>query len=311
MKMDLTDSQATTLTSNRERKTEDSSMIVPSKKARFMATYRRQSFSLPDSIMHYMAMNPKNAEVYQKLVKSYKYFFVNNPILVLSDLHYIFDGWKTKKINGDWKGIDIKNSSCKLWITDSVVVFSVNDNTVASSFISQIYQCSVKYLTLWYQITSYDEFSVLASAFENLEFIEVTVKYDDGAVVPFEKLVEQLRNVKKIEFYLPSGPSAITFSTFKELLKIPHFATLDLLGLWNIPETFDVETFYTNMNKNKHTKIDLDFRNTISDQYKTRLETIIDEIIDTENHEYKIPFISFDGLDEEKQHKMETLYHQK
>uniref|UniRef100_A0AC34FH10 Uncharacterized protein n=1 Tax=Panagrolaimus sp. ES5 TaxID=591445 RepID=A0AC34FH10_9BILA len=312
MKMDLTDSQATTLTSNRERKTEDSSMIVPSKKARFMATYRHQSFSLPDSIMHYMAMNPKNAEVYQKLVKSCKYFFVKNPILVLSDLRYDSNGWETLMNNG-WKDIVTNNISSKLWITDTFDVSPdlENENDIASSIIPKIYQCNVKELSLWDQIISYDEFMVLASAVEDLNFDEGTVKYDDGTVVPLEKLVEKLLNVKQIESSLPSDPSALTFSTFKELLKIPHFVTLDEFRIWNMPETFDVETFYTYMKKNKHTKILLHFHHTVSEDYQTRLEAIVDEIIEVKNHEYKIPFICFDGLDQEKDEKLKTLYHQK
>uniref|UniRef100_A0A914PEC7 Ribosomal protein S3 n=1 Tax=Panagrolaimus davidi TaxID=227884 RepID=A0A914PEC7_9BILA len=51
--------------------------------------------------------------------------------------------------------------------------------------------------------------------------------------------------------------------------------------------------------KNKHTTISLAFCNTISDAYKTRLEEIIDEIIEAEVRDFKIPFISFHGMYEE------------
>uniref|UniRef100_A0AC34FL91 Uncharacterized protein n=1 Tax=Panagrolaimus sp. ES5 TaxID=591445 RepID=A0AC34FL91_9BILA len=102
----------------------------------------------------------------------------------------------------------------------------------------------------------------------------------------------------------------ITSKTFKELLKIPRFATLDRFDLYAIPEVFDNESFYVHLKKNKHTKILLHFCATISEEYKARLEAIIDEIIEAKNREYKIPYITFEELDEEKERKLYSLYHQ-
>uniref|UniRef100_A0A914Q9T4 Uncharacterized protein n=1 Tax=Panagrolaimus davidi TaxID=227884 RepID=A0A914Q9T4_9BILA len=42
----------------------------------------------------------------------------------------------------------------------------------------------------------------------------------------------------------------------------------------------------------------------ISDTYKIRLETIIDEIIQAEIHYYKVPLIGFHGINEEKHCKL-------
>uniref|UniRef100_A0AC34FGB0 Uncharacterized protein n=1 Tax=Panagrolaimus sp. ES5 TaxID=591445 RepID=A0AC34FGB0_9BILA len=148
--------------------------------------------------MHYMAMNPSSAEVYQKLIQSCKYFFVKNLILVLRVMYYKSNGWETF-INGEWKDIDLSNISSKLWITDRFFVYPNNDNHIASPIVPKIYQCNAKKLILYDQILSYDEFMVLAPAVEHLDFIRVTVKYGDGSIVPFEKLVEQLPKAKKIE----------------------------------------------------------------------------------------------------------------
>uniref|UniRef100_A0AC34FY98 DUF38 domain-containing protein n=1 Tax=Panagrolaimus sp. ES5 TaxID=591445 RepID=A0AC34FY98_9BILA len=269
--MDSSGSESTSLTSS-----EPSSLVFPTK-AEFLKTYLQQAFSLPDSIMHNMAMNPASAEVYQKLIQSCKYFFVKNSILVLRVMYYKSNGWETF-INGEWKDIDLSNISSKLWITDRFTVGFNNDNTIASSIIPKIYKC--KKLILWEQILSYDEFMVLAPAVEHLDFTRVTVKYGDGTILPFEKIVEQLHEAKQIGF-TSFGSEMITSKTFKELLKIPHFATLDEFVLYTIPESFDIESFYVYLKKNKHTKIGIHFCDTISDQYKTRLEAIIDEIINT------------------------------
>uniref|UniRef100_A0AC34FVH5 Uncharacterized protein n=1 Tax=Panagrolaimus sp. ES5 TaxID=591445 RepID=A0AC34FVH5_9BILA len=76
---------------SRKRKADNSkNVIVPSKRARFLSTYRRdQEWSLPESIIHYMAMNPKKADVYEKLIESCKYFFVQNPIIVAERFAYV------------------------------------------------------------------------------------------------------------------------------------------------------------------------------------------------------------------------------
>uniref|UniRef100_A0AC34FP28 Uncharacterized protein n=1 Tax=Panagrolaimus sp. ES5 TaxID=591445 RepID=A0AC34FP28_9BILA len=303
--MDSSSSKATSPTSSLSSSSENSSKKFPSK-AEFLKTYRRQAFSLPDSIMHYMAMNPSSAEVYQKLIQSCKYFFVKNSILVLRVMYYKRNGWKTF-INGKWKDIVLSNNPSKLWITNSLTVFFVNDNAVASSIIPKFFQCNVKKLILWDQILSYDQFMVLAPAVEYLEFIRVTVKYGDGTIVPLEKLFEQLSKAAVID-YRSSGSEMITSKTSKEVLKIPHFVTLDRFYLYEIPEVFDIESFYVHMKKNKHTNISLHFCNTISEGYKTRLEAIIDEIIAAKNREYKIPRIRFNGLGEEKWRKLNNLY---
>uniref|UniRef100_A0AC34G5C9 Uncharacterized protein n=1 Tax=Panagrolaimus sp. ES5 TaxID=591445 RepID=A0AC34G5C9_9BILA len=82
---------------------------------------------------------------------------------------------------------------------------------------------------------------------ERLNFYQVTVKYGDDTVVPVEKLLKQFPGVKSFDYTSPPSDSAVTSKTFKELLKIPHFATLDFFELYGISEAFDIETFYVYM----------------------------------------------------------------
>uniref|UniRef100_A0AC34G922 Uncharacterized protein n=1 Tax=Panagrolaimus sp. ES5 TaxID=591445 RepID=A0AC34G922_9BILA len=253
--------------------------------------------------MHYMAMNPPSAEVYQKLIQSCKYFFVKNSILVLSGLYYENSRWEAL-INGEWKNIDLSNNPNKLWITDTFYVYAKSDITVVSPIISKFFKCNAKELILWEQILSYNEFMIIAPALEHFSLNLVTVKYDDGTIVPFEKLVEQLPNAKEIDCLFSSDTEMITFKTSKELLKIPHFATLDLFHLSIIPEVFDIESFYVHIKKNKRTNIWLSYCDINSKEYKARLEEIIDEIIEANNHEYKTPLILFNWLDQKKNKKL-------
>uniref|UniRef100_A0A914QJD1 Uncharacterized protein n=1 Tax=Panagrolaimus davidi TaxID=227884 RepID=A0A914QJD1_9BILA len=93
-------------------------------------------------------------------------------------------------------------------------------------------------------------------------------------------------------------------------MKIPHFMTLDSFKLWNVPEEFDLEFFYIYMKNNEFTEVRLHFGLPLSDGYKIRLNSVIDEIIAAQNHDYFVPWIDFDGMDEEKFDQLESVFYQ-
>uniref|UniRef100_A0A914QVY5 Uncharacterized protein n=1 Tax=Panagrolaimus davidi TaxID=227884 RepID=A0A914QVY5_9BILA len=100
----------------------------------------------------------------------------------------------------------------------------------------------------------------------------------------------------------------ITTKTAEELLKNPHFLSLDKFELIGIPEIFDIQSFYGHIIDNKKTWIDLHFFRQISDEYKIQLQTIVDEILVTQNRVYKVPIIGFPGITISSYRKMFTLY---
>uniref|UniRef100_A0AC35GW22 Uncharacterized protein n=1 Tax=Panagrolaimus sp. PS1159 TaxID=55785 RepID=A0AC35GW22_9BILA len=109
--------------------------------------------------------------------------------------------------------------------------------------------------------------------------------------------------------FLPKNSSKIiTTSTAEELFKIPHFLSLDKFGMFEIPETFDIKSFYDHIKVNEKTKIDLDFSRQISNEYKTQLQTIVYEIIETEYLGYKMTRIDFSGMTNDSREKMFDLY---
>uniref|UniRef100_A0A914QPT5 Uncharacterized protein n=1 Tax=Panagrolaimus davidi TaxID=227884 RepID=A0A914QPT5_9BILA len=282
-------------------------MVFPNR-GQFYSTYRRQDFAFQDSIMHYIAKNPKSVKLYQKLVKSCKHFFLKNPILILYKLCSTSAGWEARA-EDDWKRLDIYNISSKFWITEGFYGFT-GKNDLVSSLIPKLYKCDAKMLHLFDQIITSDELLFLASNAEEIDFSEVVVKYADGSVVPLEKVVEVLPKIKTIRYCCtPTSPS-VTGKTFKELMKIPHFMTLYSFKLWNVPEEFDLESYYIYMKNNERTKVKLEFGLPLSDGYKIRLNSIVDEIIATQNHDYFVPWIRFDGMDDEKFDRLESVFYQ-
>uniref|UniRef100_A0A914PEU8 Uncharacterized protein n=1 Tax=Panagrolaimus davidi TaxID=227884 RepID=A0A914PEU8_9BILA len=108
--------------------------------------------------------------------------------------------------------------------------------------------------------------------------------------------------------YLDPSRSCITSNTVKELLELPHFLKLYEFVFDGLPETFDVDAIFAYLKKNKYTEFILRFADSISEEYKVRLEKIVDEILQTETHDYKVPLIRFNGLDAEKYDKLGDLY---
>uniref|UniRef100_A0A914QM57 Uncharacterized protein n=1 Tax=Panagrolaimus davidi TaxID=227884 RepID=A0A914QM57_9BILA len=147
---------------------------------------------------------------------------------------------------------------------------------------------------------SFNDFMVIASKCEMLRLSYVVIMNNDEVVleteedrfyfetaVSLEALFKALPNVKTFIYDLPfNSVNIITTKTAEELLKVPHFLSLNKFEIRGIPEIFDINTFYGHIKKNKKTKIDLDFSRQISNEYKTRLRTIVDEILETENRVY-------------------------
>uniref|UniRef100_A0A914QHM0 Uncharacterized protein n=1 Tax=Panagrolaimus davidi TaxID=227884 RepID=A0A914QHM0_9BILA len=202
--------------------------------------------------------------------------------------------------------IDMKNISCKFWITQFISAKYSDNKNIISSIIPKIYKCDAKMLCLDNQIFSYNDFAFLVSNAEDINFKAVTVMNENDLIVPFEKVFEAIPKIKYI--YYDTNLSNITPKTVKKLLKLPNFLQIEMFHLINIPETFDIETFYNYMKKNKNTHFQLDFGILISEAYENRLEEIIDELIEAENQDYKIPLILFFGLDLEKCCNLDTIF---
>uniref|UniRef100_A0A914PCK3 Uncharacterized protein n=1 Tax=Panagrolaimus davidi TaxID=227884 RepID=A0A914PCK3_9BILA len=181
--------------SNRKRKAQGS-MMVTCKRAKFMETYHRQNFSMPDSIIFYIAKNPKTAELYLKMVKTCKYFFVKNPILVINRLEHFHGKWRVKE-----KPLDLTKYNCKYWITDEINAFDGDCviRNIFSPIIPKLYQCDVKRLFVSDQIFSFNDLSLLILSAEDIDLYNVIVKNADSSDVPVDDIVAIADYAKSFE----------------------------------------------------------------------------------------------------------------
>uniref|UniRef100_A0A914QH13 Uncharacterized protein n=1 Tax=Panagrolaimus davidi TaxID=227884 RepID=A0A914QH13_9BILA len=306
--MDLTVALIENPPSNGESNGADDDGMIDrnSKRAKFMATYRHQNFSMPDSLVFYIAKNPKTAELYLKMVKTCKYFFVKNPILVIDkQLCYYDSQFTIMRIP-----YDMNKTTFKVWIAHSLFVFpeysitaETKDQNIVTSIIPKLYRCDAFSLSLFKQVISYHDLPLLTSSAEMIYFDQVVIKHEDGSNVDVQKIVEIASNATYIDISHPT----ITSKTMEELLKIPNFPTLRAFNIKNVPEVFDIEAFYIHMKKNKTTNFGLFFDESISDEYVKRIDEITDEIIATEEFDYKPAFFGFRGLDDQRRMKLDDI----
>uniref|UniRef100_A0AC35FYR5 Uncharacterized protein n=1 Tax=Panagrolaimus sp. PS1159 TaxID=55785 RepID=A0AC35FYR5_9BILA len=78
---------------------------------------------------------------------------------------------------------------------------------------------------------------------------------ENDSIVPLENVLEILPNVKDLDYGMPDNSSSdvIASKTVKELLRMPHFSIINYFKLSEIPEDFDIESFYGYI-KVKHLK---------------------------------------------------------
>uniref|UniRef100_A0A914QY27 Uncharacterized protein n=1 Tax=Panagrolaimus davidi TaxID=227884 RepID=A0A914QY27_9BILA len=282
----------------------DSSDVIPAKRLRFIAPNRRYDFDFPDSVIYYVAKNPTSAKLYKKLIEACRYFFWKNPILLIDYLIY-----KNNEMKADFSeyehDICLKNVPYKFWVSgDCCIGFDANSSfkkDLVSSFLPRIYRCEIADLTLQDQKLTTDEFLFVTAKTGRVCFSDLTVVNRDGKEIAFEKLVELIPEVYCLEHCFKNNDKTVTANTVKDILKLHHrhiFGTC-VFRLFSVPEAFDIETLFAHIKKSKG-MFQLEFADALSDDYRSRLETIIDELIEAENFDYIPPFIFYPGMDDEK-----------
>uniref|UniRef100_A0A914PDK9 Uncharacterized protein n=1 Tax=Panagrolaimus davidi TaxID=227884 RepID=A0A914PDK9_9BILA len=156
-----------------------------------------------------------------------------------------------------------------------------------------------------FYLFTYHDHPLLTSSARDISFDHVVVKYENGSNVDVQKIVAIASNA----FWIRISHPTITSKTMEELLKIPKFPNLCDFTIKNVPEVFDIEAFYVYMKKNKTTKFNLSFHESISDEYVKRLDEIVDEIIATKEFDYKPAFFRFRGLDYERLWKLDDIFY--
>ena len=224
---------------------------MPKISTKWKLSIARQRFSLPEALVFYMAKNPPSPKLYNKLIRCCKYFWLKYPVITLNCLcrYDDYKYWITYKNYGfqEPQKFKIENLNKKLWIYQSLII-QYDHEFLASSLIPKIYRCDLSYLSLSYQILSFDEFKkfVSSGSLKWLDFMKTVVKNNDGTIVPIEKLIELLPNLRSFTYFPPEDElQAITSETAVNLNAIPHFFQIANFTLGAISESFDFVEFFS------------------------------------------------------------------
>uniref|UniRef100_A0AC34GNL8 BTB domain-containing protein n=1 Tax=Panagrolaimus sp. ES5 TaxID=591445 RepID=A0AC34GNL8_9BILA len=273
---------------------------------------KKQEFSLPDSIMHYMAKNPPTSTCYNKLIQSCKYFFEQNPILVVTRMDSIGFICANEERHGSGANeccfeFDINKVSSKFWLTHDIFYQELSDDSNFVSVLnSKIYKNEIKWLTIEYQKLNFEEFKLLASSPElfGYRFFYCNIVHKDGSIVMLEELLGALPNVKDFEYYIDDF-FVINASTLENISSLKNLDSLKSLTLYRVPENFDLDELYTFVKDRLNFKFALEFADTISNEYKNQLDVLIDKIIESETPNC---FIVYHGQNIEKLKIMRELW---
>jgi hypothetical protein len=168
---------------------------------------RRQSFSLPIGIIHSMKFKPLSQKGYQKLQQTCKYFCWGKRILIA-------DNFYVKENSNDLlllflTRIDALSPDLlyKIWINRSLSFIIQNPSHVMTQLLNNVYRCDLVDLTVTNQVFTYDEYLMLtgSGSIKTFYFFNVTVKYSDDKVVPFECLLEKLPNLVDLRWFVLSS----------------------------------------------------------------------------------------------------------
>ena len=215
---------------------------------RFKSSFFCQRFAFPEDTMVHIAMNLPSPEVYNKLIKCCKYFWLKKPLITFNGLdHNSTDGLlrnpsKSSGINGfsQIPNFKIQNVNGKFWIYRKFSVIDHGNRFLASSIIPKIHRCDVSELTLENQKITFDDFKALTSSgiIKYFEIHNTSMKDKDGVRVPIEKMIELLPKLQELWYY---NDQSITPGSAANLIAIPHFSKIKKLLMCVIPRFFKFE----------------------------------------------------------------------
>uniref|UniRef100_A0A914Z0Q7 Uncharacterized protein n=1 Tax=Panagrolaimus superbus TaxID=310955 RepID=A0A914Z0Q7_9BILA len=197
---------------------------------------RRQYFSFPSGIIHYISHTPSSYDGYQNLLQSCKYF-VFKKYIVISDTFYVKEESNDIMLNYLTK-FDVlsDNLRYKLWMNRLLTLQTDNDATMMTKLLRNTYRCNLIYLTVSHQTFSYNEYLMLVEGgkLQDLVFWNVVITYDDGTIVPFENMLENVPNINEVTCsYTETPKSAISSKTIENLLNLPIFNKLVVFKIYD------------------------------------------------------------------------------
>uniref|UniRef100_A0A914PJA5 Uncharacterized protein n=1 Tax=Panagrolaimus davidi TaxID=227884 RepID=A0A914PJA5_9BILA len=266
-----------------------------------------QEFSFRKPIMEYIWKNPSTPKVYQKLIQCCKIFFFKNAILVIENLEY-YNGWRYCKGKDCSKcpygrhvmeKLDTDKLLCDIWLSEKLCVNTYgNLGRIASNFIPKISRYNVVNLQLFNELLYFDELKFLSKGVKECSLHWNLVKYSNGEEVPLENIIRLFTNSKRVFMNFSHQSKNAACRSYDDF--IDACSTIKDVSFHLIPNDFDVPKFYQHLKKSKNRCSFSIF----SGYYVSRLEEVIDEILQTSNFGFVPPVIDYVERDEQKLQRM-------
>uniref|UniRef100_A0A914Q9H3 Uncharacterized protein n=1 Tax=Panagrolaimus davidi TaxID=227884 RepID=A0A914Q9H3_9BILA len=168
----------------------------------------QQNWSLPDSMILYIAKNPSSSKVYQKHVQICKLFFEKNPIIIVANLdtlenctkYHISQNKRLECIKNKFEcciKIDLNKLSTKIWITQGLFIGQSIQNCFAT-IVQKSFRFEILCLLVFDNDIIFDDLKVLVSSAKHVSLYDTnSIKYKNGTIVMFDKILECLpSNIK-------------------------------------------------------------------------------------------------------------------
>ena len=163
---------------------------------------KKQRFSIPESIVYYLTKNPISFQTWKKLIRTCKYFFSKNPLIVIGVCENRPDLINTPlAISLNQSQVqthnDVKTIQFKLWITNYLTKINLHPARI-STFIQKVYRFDIKALILHDVTITFGEFCFLTASnvITILKLFNVTVERDDGSMLELGKILKRVPLVR-------------------------------------------------------------------------------------------------------------------
>uniref|UniRef100_A0AC34GT98 Uncharacterized protein n=1 Tax=Panagrolaimus sp. ES5 TaxID=591445 RepID=A0AC34GT98_9BILA len=191
--------------------------------------------------------------------------------------------------------LDMDKIQSKIQVSGMLNISSSNPSMKTSLF-QKFYNGNVRALMLKRQHVSFNQLVFFSQNLVHLFLIECTVLFENGNEVPCEAIVANCPELQSFSYVVRPNFVADYSNMARELLKIRHFRNMCLFSYAGLSESFDIDLFLPYLMENKRTNVFIRYNDPLSDDYKEKLQIIVDEIVDADApRQYLTPLILFNG----------------
>uniref|UniRef100_A0A914PGH7 Uncharacterized protein n=1 Tax=Panagrolaimus davidi TaxID=227884 RepID=A0A914PGH7_9BILA len=188
----------------------------------------------------------------------------------------------------DLKEITLNSFPNKIRVTN---LLEIDSGNISQLLINEKLESNVGTLKIWDRTISVHQLKLIGSSVKTCELFDVVVKsVDKNDEASLSEIIQCFPLLENFTFSGGSVSVPVSSKTVKELLKIPHFFNIKYFFLQNISDEFDIDEFYhLFLMENKTMDVKLSFDSNISEDFKQKLTTIVNEILESETTDFWPP----------------------